>query len=133
MLVIGANPTDAHPVFASRMKKRLRAGATAVVPVQRLDVGGGQVWGLAAPGTVITATLGGPGGQVKGRGQGRADDQGAWRARFAPPGGPGPFFGQLAAQPGDTVTLESIAGHDLDLMTLRSPTSSAAAARPASR
>jgi formate dehydrogenase major subunit len=27
MLVIGANPTDGHPVFASRMKKRLRQGA----------------------------------------------------------------------------------------------------------
>ena len=26
MLVIGANPTDAHPVFASRMKRRMRAG-----------------------------------------------------------------------------------------------------------
>ena len=26
---IGANPTDAHPVFASRMKKRLRAGRQA--------------------------------------------------------------------------------------------------------
>ena len=24
MLLIGANPTDGHPVFASRMKKRLR-------------------------------------------------------------------------------------------------------------
>ena len=29
ILVIGANPTDAHPVFASRMKKRLRAGRQA--------------------------------------------------------------------------------------------------------
>jgi formate dehydrogenase major subunit len=28
-MVIGANPTDAHPVFASRMKKRLRAGRQA--------------------------------------------------------------------------------------------------------
>jgi formate dehydrogenase major subunit len=28
ILVIGANPTDAHPVFASRMKKRLRQGAS---------------------------------------------------------------------------------------------------------
>lgn len=91
----------------------LRALATAVLPIQRLDVGGGQVWGLAAPGTVISATLAGPAGQVKGRGQGRADDQGAWRARFAPPGGPGPFFGQLAAQPGDSVTLESVAGDPL--------------------
>ena len=29
IVVIGANPTDAHPVFASRMKKRLREGAQA--------------------------------------------------------------------------------------------------------
>jgi formate dehydrogenase major subunit len=27
MMVIGANPTDAHPVFGSRMKRRLREGA----------------------------------------------------------------------------------------------------------
>ena len=27
ILIIGANPTDAHPVFASRMKRRLREGA----------------------------------------------------------------------------------------------------------
>ncbi len=110
---LGAVANLAHGWTAQlvwRSAPGLRAAATAVVPIQRLDVGGGQVWGLAAPGTVITATLGGPGGQVKGLGQGRADDQGAWRARFAPPGGPGPFFGQLAAQPGDTVTLESIAG-----------------------
>ncbi len=31
MLVIGANPTDAHPVFASRMKKRLREGAKLII------------------------------------------------------------------------------------------------------
>ena len=31
MMVIGANPTDAHPVFASRMKKRLRQGARLIV------------------------------------------------------------------------------------------------------
>ena len=31
MLVIGANPTDAHPVFGSRMKKRLRAGASLII------------------------------------------------------------------------------------------------------
>ena len=31
ILIIGANPTDAHPVFASRMKKRLRAGAKLIV------------------------------------------------------------------------------------------------------
>ena len=31
ILVIGANPTVAHPVFASRMKKRLREGARLIV------------------------------------------------------------------------------------------------------
>jgi formate dehydrogenase major subunit len=31
IMVIGANPTDAHPVFASRMKKRLREGAKLIV------------------------------------------------------------------------------------------------------
>ncbi|HEY1943376.1 MAG TPA: formate dehydrogenase subunit alpha [Roseiarcus sp.] len=39
VLVIGANPTDAHPVFASRMKKRLRAGAKLiVVDPRRIDL-----------------------------------------------------------------------------------------------
>ncbi len=31
VMLIGANPTDAHPVFASRMKKRLREGAQLIV------------------------------------------------------------------------------------------------------
>ncbi|AKJ68135.1 formate dehydrogenase subunit alpha [Pandoraea thiooxydans] len=31
VFVIGANPTDAHPVFGSRLKKRLRAGAKLIV------------------------------------------------------------------------------------------------------
>ena len=31
VMVIGANPTDAHPVFGSRMKKRLREGADLIV------------------------------------------------------------------------------------------------------
>ncbi|MBE2250645.1 MAG: formate dehydrogenase subunit alpha [Myxococcus sp.] len=31
VLVIGANPTDAHPVFASRLKRRLREGARLIV------------------------------------------------------------------------------------------------------
>lgn len=31
ILVIGANPTDAHPVFASLMKKRIRQGAKLIV------------------------------------------------------------------------------------------------------
>jgi hypothetical protein len=29
--IIGANPTDGHPVFASRMKKRVRQGAKVIV------------------------------------------------------------------------------------------------------
>jgi formate dehydrogenase major subunit len=31
ILIIGASPTDAHPVFASQMKRRLRAGARLIV------------------------------------------------------------------------------------------------------
>ena len=31
IMVIGANPTDAHPVFGSRMKKRLREGARLII------------------------------------------------------------------------------------------------------
>ncbi|HLJ65029.1 MAG TPA: formate dehydrogenase subunit alpha [Stellaceae bacterium] len=31
IMVIGANPTDAHPVFASHMKRRLREGAKLIV------------------------------------------------------------------------------------------------------
>src|SRR5579883_2376044 len=31
IMVIGANPTDAHPVFASHMKRRLREGARLIV------------------------------------------------------------------------------------------------------
>jgi formate dehydrogenase major subunit len=39
MVVIGANPTDGHPVFASRMKKRLRAGAKLIViDPRRIDL-----------------------------------------------------------------------------------------------
>ncbi|MCX8501854.1 MAG: formate dehydrogenase subunit alpha, partial [Alphaproteobacteria bacterium] len=39
VLLIGANPTDAHPVFASRMKKRLRAGAKLIViDPRRIDL-----------------------------------------------------------------------------------------------
>ena len=39
IMVIGANPTDAHPVFASRMKRRLRAGAELiVVDPRRIDL-----------------------------------------------------------------------------------------------
>ncbi len=39
MLVIGANPTDGHPVFASRMKRRLRDGAKLIViDPRRIDL-----------------------------------------------------------------------------------------------
>ena len=39
ILLIGANPTDAHPVFGSRMKQRLRAGAQLiVVDPRRIDL-----------------------------------------------------------------------------------------------
>ncbi|MBU6443877.1 MAG: formate dehydrogenase subunit alpha [Alphaproteobacteria bacterium] len=31
VMVVGANPTDAHPVFGSRLKKRLREGAKLIV------------------------------------------------------------------------------------------------------
>ena len=38
-LVIGANPTDGHPVFASRLRKRLRAGAGLIVlDPRRIDL-----------------------------------------------------------------------------------------------
>src|SRR5579863_10189693 len=39
MLVIGANPTDAHPVFASQMKRRLREGAKLIIAdPRRIDL-----------------------------------------------------------------------------------------------
>ena len=39
IVVIGANPTDAHPVFASQMKRRLRQGARLiVVDPRRIDL-----------------------------------------------------------------------------------------------
>ena len=39
VMVIGANPTDAHPVFASRLKRRLRQGAQLIVAdPRRIDL-----------------------------------------------------------------------------------------------
>ncbi len=39
VLLIGANPTDAHPVFASRLKRRLREGAEIIVAdPRRIDL-----------------------------------------------------------------------------------------------
>ena len=38
-MIIGANPTDGHPVFASRLKKRLRQGAKLIVlDPRRIDI-----------------------------------------------------------------------------------------------
>ncbi len=39
VIIIGANPTDGHPVFASRLKKRLREGAKLIViDPRRIDL-----------------------------------------------------------------------------------------------
>jgi|SRR5712671_825121 len=39
IMVIGANPTDAHPVFASQMKRRLRQGARLIIAdPRRIDL-----------------------------------------------------------------------------------------------
>ncbi len=39
IVVLGANPTDAHPVFASRLKRRLRQGAKLIViDPRRIDL-----------------------------------------------------------------------------------------------
>jgi formate dehydrogenase major subunit len=39
VVIIGANPTDGHPVFASRLKKRLREGAKLIiVDPRRIDL-----------------------------------------------------------------------------------------------
>ncbi|HSP67986.1 MAG TPA: formate dehydrogenase subunit alpha [Bryobacteraceae bacterium] len=39
IMIIGANPTDAHPVFASKMKRRLRAGAKLIIAdPRRIDL-----------------------------------------------------------------------------------------------
>ncbi|WP_111493652.1 formate dehydrogenase subunit alpha [Marinobacter bohaiensis] len=59
ILVIGANPTDAHPVFASQMRRRLRQGANLIVADPRhidlLDTAhGGEGLHLALkPGTNV--------------------------------------------------------------------------------
>ena len=39
ILIVGANPTDGHPVFASQMKRRLRQGAKLIVAdPRRIDI-----------------------------------------------------------------------------------------------
>ncbi len=62
ILVIGANPTDGHPVFASQIKRRLRQGAKLiVVDPRRIDLlstahGGTPIHLKLRPGTNV-ATL----------------------------------------------------------------------------
>lgn len=59
ILVIGANPTDAHPVFASLMRKRLRQGAKLIVAdPRRIDMlktphAGGGIHLPLRPGTNV--------------------------------------------------------------------------------
>ncbi|MBZ9537457.1 formate dehydrogenase subunit alpha [Modicisalibacter tunisiensis] len=59
VLVIGANPTDAHPVFASQMRRRLREGATLIVAdPRRIDLletphGGRSLHLALKPGTNV--------------------------------------------------------------------------------
>ena len=52
IVVIGANPTDGHPVFASRLKRRVREGAKLiVVDPRRIDiVANAAREGVASPG-----------------------------------------------------------------------------------
>lgn len=62
-LVIGANPTDGHPVFASRLRKRLRAGAKLIViDPRRIDLLEtphlGEAWHLQLrPGTNVAVMV----------------------------------------------------------------------------
>jgi formate dehydrogenase major subunit len=37
IVIIGANPTDGHPVFASHMKRRLREGAKLIIIAEGSD------------------------------------------------------------------------------------------------
>ncbi|QSP95675.1 formate dehydrogenase subunit alpha [Marinobacter salinisoli] len=59
IIVVGANPTDAHPVFASQMRRRLRQGARLIViDPRRIDLlhtpHGGEAMHLALrPGTNV--------------------------------------------------------------------------------
>ena len=41
IMIIGANPTDGHPVFASRMKKRLREGAKLLFSIRAASIWSG--------------------------------------------------------------------------------------------
>jgi formate dehydrogenase major subunit len=59
ILVMGANPTDGHPVFASQMKRRLREGARLIViDPRRIDLvgaphGGACLHLMLRPGTNV--------------------------------------------------------------------------------
>jgi predicted molibdopterin-dependent oxidoreductase YjgC len=62
ILLIWANPTDGHPVFASRMKKRLRAGAKLIYTTFHHPVTGANVvttensdWATNCPEYKVTA------------------------------------------------------------------------------
>jgi len=58
VMVIGANPTDAHPVFASRMKGRLREGARLIVLDPRtIDGRHGKTRRIRLPCALRTARL----------------------------------------------------------------------------
>ena len=70
IVVIGANPTDAHPVFASQMKRRLREGAKLIVVDPRtIDL----VRTPARRGDVPPAAA--PGHERRGRERARARDR----------------------------------------------------------
>ncbi|MCB1756588.1 MAG: formate dehydrogenase subunit alpha, partial [Gammaproteobacteria bacterium] len=92
ILVIGANPTDAHPVFASQLRRRLRQGATLIVADPReIDLlktpHGGQSYHLPLrPGTnvalinSIAHTVLSEGLEDQAFIEARTDGYAAWRA-----------------------------------------------------
>ena len=59
VMIIGSNPSDAHPVFGSRLKRRLREGATLIVidprKIDLLDIphGGNGIHLQLRPGTNV--------------------------------------------------------------------------------
>ena len=84
IMIIGANPTDAHPVFASQMKRRLREGAQLiVVDPRRIDL----VKIAARPGRLSSAAAA--------RHERRDDQCAGARDRHRRPGGRGVRQGAL--------------------------------------
>jgi formate dehydrogenase major subunit len=89
IVVIGANPTDAHPVFAARMKRRLREGAKLIVVDPREHRSGQRSPHIQAahhlqlkPGTNV-AVVNGAGACDRDRGAGERNvRRGALRSRF---------------------------------------------------